>query len=420
MKTVLLAVLAGAAMAAAPRVPLECRVFPGLADMDGNWSALFAASDGKVYAGLAHHGAGGHLVYYDSKTDRVVDVGNLNRITGQEFLLRGPQSKIHAKFGEGKDGRICFGTHGGNFWGLARLGTKDGYPGSQWMAFEPTTGTTENFGLAIANEGMVTGAYDPLLHRIYGMSWPSAHFLWYDVKIRQTGDMGRINNWESVCRSLGIDDRGDVHGSFGNGQIFRYDPRANRIRALGLRLPIREKGISLGRDYDKSETGWRALAWDNETGRFYGVEESASILFSFDPHKGEEGEVVRLGQMGVPGMEDSREAAFATPAFTLGKDRKLYYAAAREFDYGVNSKGGVSHLITYDLINGRIRDLGEMRLDDGRRVIGSNAASTGPDGTIYFIGALEVRPEPGKPVEAGGKIGGSYYRLALLIYRPRS
>jgi hypothetical protein len=59
-------------------VRIDYRVFPGLAEMGGNWAALLAASNGKVYAGLANHGGDGHLVYYDSKQDRVHDVGNLN------------------------------------------------------------------------------------------------------------------------------------------------------------------------------------------------------------------------------------------------------------------------------------------------------------------------------------------------------
>ena len=85
---------------------LEYRVFPGLAQMDGNWAALLAASDGKVYVGLACHGCSGHLVFYDSVKDKVVDLGDLNSLAGQSGLDVGPQSKIHARFGEGRDGRI--------------------------------------------------------------------------------------------------------------------------------------------------------------------------------------------------------------------------------------------------------------------------------------------------------------------------
>ncbi len=51
-------------------------------------------------------------------------------------------------------------------------------------------------------------------------------------------------------------------------------------------------------------------------------------------------------------------------------------------------------------------------------MLGTNAADTGPDGTIYMVGAIEVRRMAGKPLEAAGNIGGVPYRLALLMYRP--
>lgn len=41
-------------------VQVDSRTFPGLERMDGNWSALLAGSDGKVYMGLAYHGGSGH------------------------------------------------------------------------------------------------------------------------------------------------------------------------------------------------------------------------------------------------------------------------------------------------------------------------------------------------------------------------
>jgi hypothetical protein len=36
-----------------------------------------------------------------------------------------------------------------------------------------------------------------------------------------------------------------------------------------------------------------------------------------------------------------------------------------------------------------------------------------------MVGAIEVREQPGKPLEAAGKVGSVPYRLALIIYRPR-
>jgi hypothetical protein len=57
------------------------------------------------------------------------DVGNLTELSGESALRRGPQSKIHAKFGEGKDGRIYFGTHAGLWWDYARFSHQAGLSG---------------------------------------------------------------------------------------------------------------------------------------------------------------------------------------------------------------------------------------------------------------------------------------------------
>jgi hypothetical protein len=44
--------------------------------------------------GLAYPGGARHLVYYDSKTDRVHDAGDLKVLTGEALLQRAPQSKM--------------------------------------------------------------------------------------------------------------------------------------------------------------------------------------------------------------------------------------------------------------------------------------------------------------------------------------
>lgn len=408
------------ALCASKIVTVDYRIFPGLAEMDGNWAALKVAHDGKVYAGLACHGCDGHLVMYDPAIDRVTDIGDLTRLAGESHLRIGPQSKIHAKFGEGTDGRIYFGTHAGLWFNYARVGTKEGYPGAHWMAYDPKTGRVEDFGIGPRYEGINTGAYDPKFNRIYGLTHPRGHFVYYDVASGKSVDKGRINNWESICRTLGIDDEGNVYGNFGAGQIYKYDPRLDGIVELPLHIPIRQKGVSLGRDYNKSETHWRTVVWDSREKKFYGVDESASLLFSFDPRAGAQGEVKRLGQLCVEGMNDRREIPYATLTLALGRDRKLYYAPpAKEFDYAGSQGVGVSHLIVYDLETGTSQDRGEMRLPDGRRVIGLNSADTAPDGTIYFVGAIEVRDAPGEESKSAGKIGDVPYRLALIIYHPK-
>jgi hypothetical protein len=402
-------------------VKVEYRLFPGLGNMDGHWNALTVARGGKAYIGLAHHGAGGHVVYYDPAKDRIVDLGNLNKLCGQMGLRIGPQAKVHAKFGEAKDGRIYFATHAGLWWNFARFATVEGYPGGHWLVYDPRSGETEDLGIGLRYEGIITAAYDPVYNRMYGLTYPRGHFIYYDIATGQTHDMGRVNNWESLCRTIGIDDQGNVYGTFGKGQIYKYDPRIDKLTNLPLFVPIREKGISLGRDYDKSETAWREVVWDPQKKVFYGIDESASYLFSFDPHAGKYGVVKKLGQLTIPGMANERGIPYASLALTLGKDDKLYYAApAQEFDFSGSKGIAASHLLVFNLKTDQMRDLGEMRVPDGRGLMGAESAATAPDGTIYFVGAMEARPQPGRAFVYGGKIGSVPYRLALFIYHPEA
>ena len=98
-----------------------------------------------------------------AKTDTVHDIGDLNVLTGQQNLRVGPQSKIHTKFAEGKDGRIYFATQYGNDFDFARVGTPEWYPGGHWMVYDPKTGQTTDLGLAFPGVGIIAGSYDPHL-----------------------------------------------------------------------------------------------------------------------------------------------------------------------------------------------------------------------------------------------------------------
>jgi len=90
------------------------------------------------------------------------------------------------------------------------------------------------------------------------------------------------------------------------------------------------------------------------------VDESASLLFSFDRTAGPTARLKNLGQLCAPGMEDRRDIPYPTLALALGRDRKLYYAVPqKEFDLRRKWRGpGVSHLLTYDLNTGEKRRFG--------------------------------------------------------------
>ena len=75
-----------------------------------------------------------------------------------------------------------------------------------------------------------------------------------------------------------------------------------------------------------------------------------------------------------------------------------------------------SVLVEYDLATGQRRELGQMRIADGRRVYGLGGACTGKqDGMLYFVGAVEERD----PQRVANKIEDRWpYSMALLSCSP--
>ncbi len=105
------------------RVPIEARFFTGLETMDGNWAALFAASDGKVYAGLANHG-GGVFFRFRAKSQDLEEL--------QTPVPTVPGREVYSRVDAWTQDRA------GNLYG----GTSDGY----LFRFDPARLRADNLG----------------------------------------------------------------------------------------------------------------------------------------------------------------------------------------------------------------------------------------------------------------------------------
>ena len=68
---ILLLAIAGTVIAAEKTVYMKSRTFQDPILWDSNYTACLAASDGKVYVGLNHHGGGATVAVYDPKTDQI-------------------------------------------------------------------------------------------------------------------------------------------------------------------------------------------------------------------------------------------------------------------------------------------------------------------------------------------------------------
>ena len=118
---------------------------------------------------------------------------------------------------------------------------------------------------------------------------------------------------------------------------------------------------------------------------------------------------------------DRKDVPYSTLAFALdSRNRKIYFVPSAR-DYSANEyvetfgSGQSHHLIMYDLNTNKRSDLGPMQTADGRRIFGCEAASVGPDGTLYICGQVEIRD----PSQATDKIGNIPVSLQLIICKPQ-
>lgn len=417
-------------------VRMESKTFPNPMVWDSNYTACLAASDGKVYVGLNHHGAGASVAMYDPQTDSITLLGDLNEIAGQSNLRSEPQAKVHTQICEGKDKRIYFGTHLSAFYGFAKFTSAEAYPGGHWMVYDPQSNLVTDLGVALKGNGMLTMTMDPERGRLYALTYPQAHLLYFDVASGETRDMGQVQNWDAISRTLAVDDKGRVYGCWDRGRLWRYDPESDRIENMMIQLPQREVGIPVHRAYWETEQTFTAVAHSPDSKRIYFLETGSSYLVEYDPYKGEEGEMKLLSQLCADRYLGKRDVPYAMISFCRGPDNVIYYAcnsATAEEEGAPYWGGGMSAaLVTYDLNTGKREDRGLIRVENDRVAVHPNAASAAPDGTIYIVAHVlepsgEGRQISGTPADLvleqepehkKGYHEGLSYTLRLLIYRP--
>lgn len=304
------------------------------------------------------------------------------------------------------------------------------------MVYDPGEDRVTDFGIGRKGNGFLTMTMDPKRGRLYALTYPQAHFLYYDLKTGKTTDMGQVQNWDAISRTLAVDDLGRVYGCWGRGRLWRYDPETDQIDNLLVQLPQRDVGIPIYRAYWETEQTWTAVAHSPDRKLIYFLETGSSYLVEYDPHKGPEGEMRVLTQLSADRYVDTREVPYAMISFCLGPDNVFYYACNSAIDDEEGSPywgGGMSAgLVTYDLNTGQREDRGLIRVEDDLVLVRPNSASAGPDGTIYFVGhvleskgegrrlsgtpadlVLEKEPEHKRRIVQEGS-----YTMRLLIYRP--
>jgi hypothetical protein len=246
--------------------------------------------------------------------------------------------------------------------------------------------------------------------RLYGLTWPTSHFIRYDMAKKEMKDLGpqardgengKGDRYRTICRAFAINPAdGSVYFTNGDGDILRYDYNKDAIETV--------KGDNLRKDYfglyDPTCPGhmgynWRQVFWHPTENVVYGVHGNSGYLFRFDPRIPRVEVLERLTSIPSKrsGMFD--QFSYGYLGFTLGPDqRTIYYLTggpiyvngkrvAGKDTTGKGEAKGVEdlHLITYDIPTEKYIDHGAIFMKDGNRPYYVNSIAVGKDGSVYTL-----------------------------------
>ncbi|MFH0918917.1 MAG: hypothetical protein V1913_01030, partial [Fibrobacterota bacterium] len=270
-----------------------------------------------------------HIFRFDVKGEKLVDF-----IRFASFNEKGTVPAY--AMATGKDNAVYAGTYGDtNTTGKLLKINASG-----------ATITVEVLGPVADKKGIFTLALSPSGEKLYGILFPSNGFFVYDLKAKKAevfkeaeldstsraAAHGIHNGPEAaLCRALGFDKEGKVYGSTGQGQLFCYDPKTNKVEKLKAFLPY----VQFRNATNRVES-W-ALA---DNGKLYGGTSVDGFLFTFDPATQA---LVNLGKPITAGNVKG----------LVIRNNKVHGLAGEGLEY--------THYFTYDISQGGFEDLGLLR-----------------------------------------------------------
>lgn len=350
--------------------------------------------DGKVYLGLssemANPGTNSRLLAYDPQADAVEEIADLaDYIPEAMDPLRHPHSKLHTAICVGNDGKVYAATHM-----TAPPATEDYYhfwhayndpvrcfKGSHLVIHDPATKETRDFGIVSPKGGCRWMTYNPELEELYLTTFLLGHFMVIRPKTGEVKDMGRICQYDFMgpCYSA----CGKVFTTDCRGHLLRYDPKAETIEKLPIKIPNEPWRASDGNGVFHFLPGPDGV-------KLYGVGPLGRHLFEYDPGVGRHGQ---MRDLGTAWGEDQMDEYTQTPmirTMAMGRDGRAYLCAR----YNTNpraiagAKPSIStarnNIVAIDPRTGEKQDYGLMQAEGLPPILSCVATATADDNTVYF------------------------------------
>ncbi len=354
-------------------------------------SSLLAHSNGFVY-GATSGRTQSYLFFYNRFLNKVRPLGKIADARG-----------VYHGLLEGRDGEIYIGT-GLSMYASIELTQKfpveiEGiekqlwkdisapyrdFPGGHIYRYDPRKGDVERYtndsatpledlGIPVPHNTIYAMALSPDQSKIYGITYPEAHFFIFDLASRTTKDIGEFlthkvysgpeRHWRSIPRAIYCHPKtGQVYTSGDNGFIVRYNPETSKMEPTFLRLPGEYWEGLTSYDYPVVE----AFETDAPGNVYVGTNDGFLVRLDFTAE-----DAIALGKPRI--MRRVR-------AMAAGKDGNLYLISG-EFERSCK-------LHTWDLSgkNG-FSELGPFAVDRSpyyaHRAYQFDAIAVGTDGAIF-------------------------------------
>ncbi len=299
---------------------------------DACWS-LQAGPDRRIYAAACVEHTGGEtatVVRYDRNRDGLEYLFDLDTVTGDlRDSGRATQCKIHYSFApDAARGVLYAATHlsgppkgrrGYNPWS-AWHDPAVAFRGAYLVTYDTARDAVVDSLLMIPREGCRCLCFDPGRRRLYALTYPRDHFVYFDLATRRLHDRGRIGSVNGQC--LFTDPRGRVYTFADTGRMLRFDPDADRLEELPHVFPHEPyQDPRHGVLYDAVE--------DPEGDAVYGVPWRARPhLVRFRPGDGPAGRLEDLGRLTQAGSPSQPVGVNSdhVGGLVFGADGLLYYA----------------------------------------------------------------------------------------------
>lgn len=246
-------------------------------NQESGYFSIIEGHNGRLYIGAAKYGVNAYLIEFDPVQAAMKMVVDVHRTIHR--FLRGfaAQAKIHTRNNVGASGKIYIGSK----QGYPEKGERrSDYPGGYVLTYDPKTGQTEHFGIAIPHHGIISVIPDEARGVAYistcddGRPIEHSHFMILDLKKKTYRDLG---DCEHSYAFVVLDHKGRAYHPVRGGRIARYDPAADKLEKLEVTVDGAKVPTEIAKD--GAILNWETSP-DGKT--LYAVEMSTNQLFAFD------------------------------------------------------------------------------------------------------------------------------------------